>query len=202
MEAKKNGSISDDELVKLSRNGDKNAFGELVKRHEGKVYTLGFRFMKNREDAADVMQDTFLQAYRKLGSFEGKSAFSTWLYRIAVNICLMRKRKKKLEYVSFDSAIESESGGDDIKREPVDWSDEPLELADKKQVREKIEKALSKMPGEYREVVVLRDMDGFSNNAVADMLKISLPAVKSRLHKGRMYLRKELSDYFRSRGEL
>ena len=94
MEAKKNGSISDDELVKLSRNGDKNAFGELVKRHEGKVYTLGFRFMKNREDAADVMQDTFLQAYRKLGSFEGKSAFSTWLYRIAVNICLMRKRKK------------------------------------------------------------------------------------------------------------
>ncbi|PIV19571.1 MAG: RNA polymerase subunit sigma-24 [Elusimicrobia bacterium CG03_land_8_20_14_0_80_50_18] len=202
MEAKKNGSISDDELVKLSRNGDKNAFGELVKRHEGKVYALGFRFMKNREDAADVMQDTFLQAYRKLGSFEGKSAFSTWLYRIAVNICLMRKRKKKLEYVSFDSAIESESGGDDIKREPVDWSDEPLELADKKQVREKIEKALSKMPGEYREVVVLRDMDGFSNNAVADMLKISLPAVKSRLHKGRMYLRKELSDYFRSRGEL
>ena len=202
MEAKKNGSISDDELVKLSRNGDKNAFGELVKRHEGKVYTLGFRFMKNREDAADVMQDTFLQAYRKLGSFEGKSAFSTWLYRIAVNICLMRKRKKKLEYVSFDSAIESESGGDDIKREPVDWSDEPLELADKEQVREKIEKALSKMPGEYREVVVLRDMDGFSNNAVADMLKISLPAVKSRLHKGRMYLRKELSDYFRSRGEL
>jgi len=202
MEAKKNGSISDDELAKLSRNGDKNAFGELVKRHEGKVYTLGFRFMKNREDAADVMQDTFLQAYRKLGSFEGKSAFSTWLYRIAVNICLMRKRKKKLEYVSFDSAIESESGGDDIKREPVDWSDEPLELADKKQVREKIEKALSKMPGEYREVVVLRDMDGFSNNAVADMLKISLPAVKSRLHKGRMYLRKELSDYFRSRGEL
>jgi len=202
MEAKKNGSISDDELVKLSRNGDKNAFGELVKRHEGKVYTLGFRFMKNREDAADVMQDTFLQAYRKLGSFEGKSAFSTWLYRIAVNICLMRKRKKKLEYVSFDSAIESESGGDDIKREPVDWSDEPLELADKKQVREKIEKALSKMPGEYREVVVLRDMDGFSNNAVADMLKISLPAVKSRLHRGRMYLRKELSDYFRSRGEL
>ena len=202
MEAKKNGSISDDELVKLSRNGDKNAFGELVKRHEGKVYALGFRFMKNREDAADVMQDTFLQAYRKLGSFEGKSAFSTWLYRIAVNICLMRKRKKKLEYVSFDSAIESESGGDDIKREPVDWSDEPLELADKKQVREKIEKALSKMPGEYREVVVLRDMDGFSNNAVADMLKISLPAVKSRLHRGRMYLRKELSDYFRSRGEL
>jgi len=202
MEAKKNGSISDDELVKLSRNGDKNAFGELVKRHEGKVYALGFRFMKNREDAADVMQDTFLQAYRKLGSFEGKSAFSTWLYRIAVNICLMRKRKKKLEYVSFDSAIESESGGDDIKRDPVDWSDEPLELADKKQVREKIEKALSKMPGEYREVVVLRDMDGFSNNAVADMLKISLPAVKSRLHKGRMYLRKELSDYFRSRGEL
>ena len=202
MEAKKNGSISDDELVKLSRNGDKNAFGELVKRHEGKVYALGFRFMKNREDAADVMQDTFLQAYRKLGSFEGKSAFSTWLYRIAVNICLMRKRKKKLECVSFDSAIESESGGDDIKREPVDWSDEPLELADKKQVREKIEKALSKMPGEYREVVVLRDMDGFSNNAVADMLKISLPAVKSRLHKGRMYLRKELSDYFRSRGEL
>jgi len=94
MEAKKNGSISDDELVKLSRNGDKNAFGELVKRHEGKVYALGFRFMKNREDAADVMQDTFLQAYRKLGSFEGKSAFSTWLYRIAVNICLMRKRKK------------------------------------------------------------------------------------------------------------
>jgi len=202
MKEKKNKSGEDAALVKRAQGGDKNAFGELVKRHERKVYALAFRFMRNKEDAADVMQETFLQAYKKILSFEGKSAFSTWLYRIAVNFCLMKKRKKTLKYVSVDKPVESASGEEDIKRELVDWTTDPMALADKKEVRIKIENALSELPDEYREIVVLRDMDGFSNDEVADMLKISLSAVKSRLHRGRMYLRKGLSEYFRNRGEL
>jgi len=202
MEDKKNKSGVDRALVRRAQGGDKDAFGELVKRHERKVYALAFRFMRNKEDAADVMQETFLQAYKKILSFEGKSAFATWLYRIAVNICLMKKRKKTLKYVSVDKPVESASGEEDIKRELIDLSAEPMALADKKEVRKKIEGALEELPDEYKEVVVLRDMDGFSNDEVAGMLKISLPAVKSRLHRGRMYLRKELSEYFRNRGEL
>ncbi|MEA2082369.1 MAG: sigma-70 family RNA polymerase sigma factor [Elusimicrobiota bacterium] len=202
MEKKKKKNGEDTALVKRVQTGDKNAFGELVKRHEGKVYALGFRFMRSREDAADVMQETFLQAYKKIMSFEGKSAFSTWLYRIAVNICLMKKRKKTLQYVSVDKPVETASGEKDIKRELIDRSADPMTLADKKEVMAKIESALAELPDEYREVVVLRDMDGFSNEEVANTLSLSLPAVKSRLHRGRMYLRKGLSEYFRNRGEL
>ncbi len=194
-------SVSDEILVKKSQEGDYTSFEELVRRHERKIYKLAYRMMGNKEDANDILQETFLRAFRKLSSFEGKSKFSTWLYRIAVNLCLMRKRKeKKMKTVSLDVPVLT-AGGDEIKRElRDDWSENPLATLENEEVREILSKAIDLLPEEYRTVLILRGVNGFSNEEVAKMLEISLPAVKSRLHRARLSLRDALSKYFKESG--
>ena len=115
--------VSDEVLVKQSKEGDLSSFEELAKRYEKKIYNLAYRITGNREDASDVLQETFLQAFRKLASFKSKAKFTTWLYRIAVNICLMRKRReKKMGTISLDIPILNK-GHEQIKREfQDDWS--------------------------------------------------------------------------------
>ncbi|MFH1351979.1 MAG: sigma-70 family RNA polymerase sigma factor [bacterium] len=191
----------DSEIVLKAQKGNRQAFGDLVKKYERKIYALTYRIMGNRDDASDALQETFLQAYKKIGTFEGKSGFSTWLYRIAVNTCLMKKRKKKLDTVSTDRPLKMD-GGEDINREPVDWSNDPMATIDNKEVKKKLDEAIAQMPEEFRTVVLLRDVDRLSSKEVADILNISIPNVKSRLHRGRLFLRRKLSEYFRSRGEL
>ncbi|MFH1958180.1 MAG: sigma-70 family RNA polymerase sigma factor [bacterium] len=198
---KNNGQPKDSELVLNAQKGSRQAFGELVKRYERKIYALTYRIMRNREDAADTLQETFMQAYNKIGTFEGKSGFSTWLYRIAVNTCLMKKRKKKLDTVSIDRPLRMDDG-EDINREPVDWSNNPMAAIDNKEVKKKLDEAIAEMPEEFRTVVLLRDVDRLSSREVADILNITVPNMKSRLHRGRLFLRRKLSEYFRSRGEL
>jgi len=193
--------LKDSELVLKAQKGDRRAFGELVKKYERKIYALTYRLMRNREDAADALQETFLQAYKKIGTFEGKSGFSTWLYRIAVNTCLMKKRKKKLDTVSIDRPLRLDDG-EEINRELVDWSNDPVATIDNKEVKKKLDEAIAAMPEEFKTVVLLRDVDRLSSKEVADILNISIPNVKSRLNRGRLFLRRKLSEYFRSRGEL
>ncbi len=189
----------DSELVLLAQRGDKDAFTELVRRYEGKVYALAYRIMGNREDASDILQDTFIQAFKKIRTFERKSAFSTWLYRIAMNNCLMKKRRDgKVSVYSIDSPVTTDEG-EELKRQLVDWSNDPLATIENKETRNRVEKALSELPEQYREVVLLRDVDGLSNKEVAEILKISVASVKSRLHRGRLFLRNKLSAYFRGR---
>ena len=194
-------TVSDEILVKKSREGDYSSFEELVKRHEKKIYNLCYRLTGSREDANDALQETFLQAFRKLSSFKGKSKFSTWLYRIAVNVCLMRKRKeKKMKTVSLDVPILTRKA-DEIKRElPDDWSKNPLATLENEEIRGILSNAIDSLPEEYRTVLVLRGVNGFSNEEVAKMLEISLPAVKSRLHRARLFLRDTLSQYFKEYG--
>ncbi len=189
--------VSDEILVKKSQKGDYPSFEELVKRYEKKTYNLAYRIMGNKEDASDVLQETFLQAFKKLASFKGKAKFSTWLYRIAVNICLMRKRKrKKMEIVSLDVPILTKKE-DEIKRElRDDWSESPLATLENKEVKKTLSEAIDLLPEEYRTVFLLRGLNGMSNEEVAEVLKISLPAVKSRLHRARLFLRDRLSQYF------
>jgi len=189
--------ISDDILVRKSQEGDYPSFGELVKRYEKKVYNLAYRIMGNKEDASDVLQETFLQAFKKLPGFKGKARFSTWLYRIAVNICLMRKRKqKKMKMVSLDLPILTQKE-DEIKRElRDDWSKSPLATLENEEVRKSLSKAIDSLPEGYRIVLLLRGLDGLSNEETAKVLGISLPAVKSRLHRARLFLRDKLSEYF------
>jgi len=194
-------SVSDQILVEKYRKGDYSSFEELVKRYEGKVYNLAYRIMGNKEDASDVLQETFLQAFKKLSGFKGKARFSTWLYRIAVNICLMRKRKqKKMKVVSLDLPILTKKE-DEVKRElGDDWSKSPLATLENEEVKKTLSKAIDSLPEEYRTVFLLRGLNGLSNEETAKLLKISLPAVKSRLHRARLFLRERLSEYFREYG--
>lgn len=193
--------ISDAQLVKKAQNNDTKAFEELIKRYEKKIYNLAYRIMGNREDAKDMLQDTFLQVFRKLSGFKGDSAFSTWLYRIAVNTCLMKKRKEKnMKTVSMDTPILT-MNHDEIKRElSDDWSKSPLASIENEEIRETIQKAVKSLPEDYRAVFVLRGVKGMSNQKIAKILDISLPAVKSRLHRARLFLRDRLSKYFADSG--
>ena len=193
--------VSDEMLVKKSQKGDYPSFEELVKRYEKKIYNLAYRIMGNKEDASDVLQETFLQAFKKLSGFKGKAKFSTWLYRIAVNICLMKKRKqKKLETVSLDIPILTKKE-DEIKRElRDDWSESPLATLENEEVKKNLSEAIDSLPEEYKTVFLLRGLNGLSNEEVANVMKISLPAAKSRLHRARLFLRDKLSQYFREYG--
>ncbi len=193
--------VSNGVLVKKSQEGDSLSFEELVKRYEKKIYNLAYRIMGNKEDANDILQETFLEAFRKLSSFEGKSKFSTWLYRIAVNLCLMKKRReKKIDEVPLDMPILTKEE-DEIKGElRDDWSKNPLATLENKEVRKKLSKAIDSLPEEYRTVILLRGVNGLSNEEVAKVLKISLPAVKSRLHRARLFVRDQLSQYFKGEG--
>jgi len=194
-------AVSDETLVEKSQQGDYLSFQELVRRHEKKIYSLAYKIMSNKEDASDVLQETFLQAFKKLPGFKSKAKFSTWLYRIAVNICLMRKRKqKKIKTVSLDVPILTKQE-DEIRRElRDDWSKSPLASLESEEVKRALSNAIDLLPQEYRTVFLLRGVNGFSNEEVANALKISVPAVKSRLHRARLFLRDKLSEYFKEYG--
>ncbi len=193
--------ISDEVLVKKSKEGDYSSFEELVKRYEQKIYNLAYRIMGNRADAKDILQETFLQTFRKLSGFKGKSLFSTWIYRIAVNLCLMRKRRDKImKTVSLDTPIVTRKE-DELKREfPEDWSKSPAATLENKELRETLNRAIDLLPEDYKSAFILRDMNNLSNEEAARVLKISVPAVKSRLHRARMFLRDEVSKYFHEQG--
>lgn len=194
-------SVSDEILIEKSQKRDYQAFEVLVKRYEKKIYNLAYRIMSNKEDASDILQETFLQAFRKISTFKGRSNFSTWLYRIAVNICFMKKRKqKKMRTVSLDVPILTKKN-DEIKRElSDDWSKNPLATLENKELKDTLYRAIDLLPVDYRTVFLLKGIEDLSNKEIAKVLKISLPAVKSRLHRARLFLRDKVSEYFRGYG--
>lgn len=192
--------FSDQTLLEKVRAGDYQAFEALVNRYEGKVYRLSMRMLRNQEDAEDALQETFLQVYRGLKGFEGRSTFSTWLFRLATNVCLMKIRHRETEPAKLLPLEEyiprHEEGG---LPQIQDWPDKPEEVLLNKESREKMLEALEKLPAEHRAVFVLRDIEGFSNSEAGEALGISVAAVKSRLHRARLALRGMLSSYFQKR---
>ena len=190
------------ELVRRSQNGDKQAFSLLVKQYESMVYGFAFKVCRNEEKAAETLQDTFVNVYRKLDQFNGKAKFSTWLYQIVTNNCLMKRRRSKLDEssVSIDS---SENGAEDSEREGegaplhalVSLKHTPQDEMVNKELREILDTAILKLPMEQRIVFVLRDVEGRSSEETAKILKLSAPAVKSRLHRARVFLRAQLQEY-------
>lgn len=184
------------DLIEKAKRGDSRAFEELLKKYETKIFNLLLRMTGNKTEAADLFQETFISAWKNLSKFRGDAQFSTWLYRIAVNSVLMRHRKKKLKTVSMDAPIETESG--EIERERGDWSTNPLATLQNDELRRRLEKSLIRMPEPYRPVFVLSDMQGLPNEQIGKILKLSLPNVKSRLHRARLFMRRELSDYFKT----
>ena len=182
---------TDEALVKRSQADDERAFGELVSRYESKVYSLALKMLRNPEDAEDVLQDTFLRAYRGIKSFKGNSTFSTWIYRITANSALMRLRKRQLPTVSIDDADERET--------PIniaDWAPGPVEQVLNQETQAAMSEAIEALPPEFRQVFVLRDLEELSNAEVAEILDLSVAAVKSRLHRARLKVRNRLATYF------
>ncbi len=185
--------VPDDVLVRRVQAGNTEAFEELVRRYERKVYNITYRLMGNEQDASEALQDAFLRAYRFIGKFQFKSSFFTWLYRIATNVSLSKLRKRgKLHTVSLDQPV-NEAG--DLPFEIPDVKYGPEKLMKQRELRAAIQKAVEELPKDYREVVVLRDLDGLSNEEVSKNLKLSVAAVKSRLHRGRLVLREKLVSY-------
>ena len=184
-------TATDDALVKRAQQDDERAFGELVTRYESKVYSLAMKMLRNPEDAEDVLQDTFLRAYRGVKSFKGNSTFSTWIYRITANSALMRLRKKQLPQVSIEDSDERET--------PIaiaDWAPGPAEQLLNQEMQRVMDEAIESLPPEFRQVFILRDIEELSNADVAEILDLSVAAVKSRLHRARLKVRNRLAQYF------
>ncbi len=190
--------LSDKALVAKVRTGDYRAFELLVRRHEKKIYNLAFRMLGNREDAGDILQEAFLQAFRKLDTFKDEAEFSTWIYRIAVNLCLMKKRKEKgHRVISLEAPVLYQRQKELKTAIADDWSKEPSANLENKELKQMLKEAIKELPAEYRAVFLLREAQELSNEEAAKVLKISLAAVKSRLHRARLFLRDKLAHYFK-----
>jgi len=188
---------SDADLVRRAQGGDSTAFDELVARYADKVHRLTFKVLRQEEDAEDAMQEAFLSAYRSLGRFEGKSAFSTWLYRIAMNAALMRLRKRRQKMVSLEQPTDREES--QVTMQIADWARTPVEDVLNDELRGVLERAVDSLPEDLAQVFLLREVEGLSNTEAAEILELSVPAVKSRLHRARIQLRDRLNRYFAER---
>lgn len=185
----------DTALIAATLEGNYASFEKLVTKYESRIYNHCMRFLRSPEDAEDALQDTFLQAYRALGSFRAESAFSTWLYRIATNSCLMKIRKqKRVDLVSIDKPIEWD--GSKLRREVVDWSQNPMMQAGVEELGKALDELIGKLPEDKRVVLTMKDIEGFSNIEISEILGVSVAAVKSRLHRARLIMREELTRYF------
>ena len=194
--------LPDDELVARARAGDVPAFEELIGRHEEKIYRLAMRFTRNETDAAEILQETFLSAWRNLAGFEGKAQFASWLYRVAVNAALMLLRTQKrhpqvaVEDVTPEALGEAASNAGPGLGAGTDWSRRPDEQFQSEELRRQIQLAVDQLPESQRSVFLMRDVDGLSTEETAELLGVSLPTVKTRLHRARLTLREAITRYF------
>ena len=183
--------LTDPELVGLAQDGDSEAFGELVNRYQNKIYRLARRLTDNQEDAEDVLQEAFIRAFRAIGGFRGASKFSTWLFRITVNLAAMKRRAQRYYVESLDEPISTKDG--EIMRDIRDTSFDPLTILIIKEIGETLDTAISDLSPTNRAVFVLRHIEGLSTEETREILNISIPAVKSRLHRTRAALQEKLT---------
>ena len=190
----------DADFVASAQDGDLDAFEELVRRHSRLIYRALVAILADRDEAEDAMQDAFLSAFKHIARFQGRSRFSTWLVSIARNAALQRLRHRK--YVESLDGFELGEEHDFCPRPVRAWQDNPEQYYSKAEIRRIIERGILELSAKYRVVVMLRDVEQLSTEDVARKLGISIPAVKTRLLRGRMMLRELLSPYFSMRREL
>jgi RNA polymerase sigma-70 factor (ECF subfamily) len=194
------GVFDESSLVAQARAGDPRAFTELVRRYEKRIFRLAKHITQNEEDAEDVLQETFLKAYSHLDEFQGQSKFYTWIVRIAVNESLMKLRKRKSDkMVSMDETIDT--GEETVVREIAVWDGNPEQRYSREELRQILEKAVDSLRPAFRAVFVLRDVEELSTEETADLLNLSVPAVKSRLLRARLQLREKLTRLFKRKGD-
>lgn len=185
-------SHSDKILIAKIKKGEERAFNQLVKKYEQTVWGFAFKLCRDKEKAEASYQDTFINVYRKIGQFDSRSKFSTWLYTIVANNCLMHHRKRKLETLleSLDDAPDVEN--ENIQKQLTTWNDSPVDTLMNKELREHLDAAIQELPDEYKVVFVLRDLEDKTTEETAKILNLSTPAVKSRLRRSRIFLRHKL----------
>lgn len=185
---------SESEIIERATRGDRLAQAEIVQKHERMVYNLALKLVGNPDDAENVLQETFLKVLEALPSFRGGSTLSTWIYRIATNYALMHLRNKKRTFVPIDDLVAANSDSHEhlSKTEPSD----PLKEVLNSELREHLKQAIDELPPKFKAVFILKDVEGFSLNEISTDLAMSLPAVKSNLHRARLFLRNRLFDYF------
>jgi RNA polymerase sigma-70 factor (ECF subfamily) len=180
------------------RQRDNKAFSQLVDQNSNRIYRLALKMVGNEQDAEDILQETFVKAYKNLEGFEGRSKISTWLYRIAVNESLMLLRKRKIGVIHIDAGIKQEDG-DIIPKQIIDWCCLPEKELMSSEVRDHIQQAIQTLSNANRAAFLLRDVEGLSTHEAAQALNISESALKVRLMRARMQLREELTGFFRGR---
>jgi len=180
--------LHESELILQCKDGNVEAFEQLVIKYQRQIYTVAYRFMGNHEDASDLAQEAFLKAYKSIGRFRGESSLKTWLYHIVSNVCRdeLRKRKKG-QVFSLDAPILTEEG--EIPRQTEDWTYAPDLIYESKEIQLFIQEALNQLSPEYKEVIILREIQGFSYEEIATHLDCSLGTIKSRLNRARKAMR-------------
>jgi RNA polymerase sigma-70 factor (ECF subfamily) len=194
-------SVQDDrELLARAQAGDMSAFEALVGKHEEKVYGLALRMTRSEADAAEIAQDTFLSAYQHLSEFRGEAAFGSWVHRIAANNALMRLRRQKVvDIVSDDDLASPEftERGSLAEAPESDWTKRADDKIIEDELGRAIQAATDALPEGYREVFLLKDVEGLSYEEISEMVGISVPAVKSRLHRARLALREAIDAFYK-----
>lgn len=185
--------MTDQELAARARDGDQDAFEQLVRDNEKRIYTLALRMTGSREDALDLAQESFFQAWKALPTFQGESSFATWLYRLATNLCLdhLRAQKRRTQSMGPARSLDDEENG------PVQVADQqlqPQEAVERSERRRALERGLAALPDHHRQVLVMRELSGLSYQEIAQVLDLDLGTVKSRIARARLSLRKILLE--------
>jgi RNA polymerase sigma-70 factor (ECF subfamily) len=187
----------DEELVRRIRAGDSRQFEFLVARYTSKVYGLAMRLMRNPSDAKDAVQDTFLLVYTKLNGFRSESAFGTWLYKVALNCIYMKLRQRKhAAEDDIEDYLPKFDGQGTMLGMARTFGEDPEREAIRQQASAAVREAIERLPVEYRVVLVARDIDNLSAEETAEALSLTVAAVKSRLHRARLFLRQQLENRF------
>jgi RNA polymerase sigma-70 factor (ECF subfamily) len=181
-------------LAKLSRGGDRRAFSELVDLYKDKIYHLGYRMLNQRQEAEDVVQETFLRVYTNLERYDENQKFSTWIYRIATNLCIDRLRKRKPSF-SLDAELSDGEGTDWHAMLASDEASPESEII-LSETQQNIRDAIQTLPTKYKSVVVLRYLHDMSLQEISDILEMPVTTVKTRVHRGREFLRKKLEPEY------
>ena len=189
----------DTELLLRLQAGDHRAVADLADAYGTKIYQLAFRYLRNKEDAEEVMQDVLYKVYRKVGNFRGDAALSSWIYRITFNAAMSRLRTASYQRSQGEerqaSLLSREEVGDAARSEIADWSDMADEQVLRSQLRRRVFHAILRLPAIYRAPVMLRDIQGMSTEEASAVLRVKDQTLKSRLHRGRLILRKQLVDF-------
>ncbi|MFI2859258.1 RNA polymerase sigma factor SigW [Paenibacillus sp. JSM ZJ436] len=177
-------------LAKLARKGDQRAFAELLELYKDKIFHLAYRMLYNRHEAEDVVQETFLRVYKNLDRYDEKQKFSTWVYRIATNLCIDRLRKRKPSY-SLDAEMSEQEGTDGYSMLPSQDPSVESEvlLSETQQI---IHQAMATLPAKYKSIMILRYIQDLSLQEISDVLDLPVTTIKTRVHRGREFLRKKL----------